>query len=184
MLISPTTFIIFKGAVAIALFAICFYLIKDRLESKKKTVLSILVGVVGFVAVQMVFSKIYIIDSYLTYEEFYLIGSTNQALGNGKTIQISPSKFDKVTIVNRSDFKLILEEIIYTDNANSVYSEGDYEIPAHTSLEVGLPESQITYFFDQNIPDAVEVQGGSSKKQYWLRLESQADNDDSADEYQ
>ena len=184
MLVSPTTFIIFRGAVAIALFAICFYLIKNRLDTNKKTVISILAGVIGFVALQMVFSKIYIIDSYLAYEEFYLLGSTKQSTGNGKTIKVSPSRFDKVTIINKSGFKLILEEIIYTDNANSVYSDGDYEIPAHDFLEVGLPESQITYFFDQNIPDAVEVQGGSSKKQYWLRLESQADNDDSADEYE
>ncbi len=184
MLISPTTYIILKGAVGIILFAACFYLIKDRLESKKKSVLSIVVGVVGFVAMQFAFSKIYVIDRDLIYEEFYLMGSTKQSLGNGKTAQISPDRFDHVTIINKSGFKLVLEEIIYTDNANSMSSDGDYEIRAHSFLEVFLPGNEITYFFNQNIPDAVEVRGGSSKTQYWLRLESQADNDDSADEYE
>jgi hypothetical protein len=184
MLLSPTTYIILKGFAGILLFAISFYLIKDRLESKKKAVVSIVAGAVGFVAIQFAFSKVYIIDKDLIYEESYLMGSTKQSLGNGKTAKISPSNFQQVSVINQSRFKLILEEIIYTDNANSVSSKGDYEIPPHAALEVNLPNNEITYFFDQNIPDAVEVQGGNSKRQYWLRLESQADNDDSMEEYE
>ncbi|WP_343636699.1 hypothetical protein [Fluviicola sp.] len=174
MLISTTAFLIFKFAAGIALFAICFYLIKQHLEQKKKTVISILAGVIGFSAVQLTCSKVYIIDRDLIYEEYYLMGSTKQALGNGKTISVSPNRFDDVTIINKSEFKLILEEVIYTDNANSVHADGDYEIAPHSAFEVFLPGNEITYFFEQNIPDAIEVRNGSSKTQYWLRLESQS----------
>ena len=184
MLISPTTFLIIRCLAGIILFALCFYLIKERLESQKKAVIGIVVGVVGFVAVQFAFSKIYLIDKDLIYEECYLMGSTKQQMGNGKTISISPSRFDKVTVINKSEFKLILEEIIYADNAYNANSNGDYEIQPFSAMEVFLPTGEITYFFEQNIPDAVEVRGESSKTQYWLRLESQADNDDSVDEYE
>lgn len=143
MLISPTTFFILRGLAGILLFAGCFYLIKERLESKKKAVLSIVVGVVGFMAVQFTFSKIYLIDKDLLYEEFYLMGSTKQLMGNGKTTTISQNSFNLVKVVNKSDFKLILEEIIYTDNANSVSLNGDYEIPPHDYLEVFLPGNLI-----------------------------------------
>ena len=184
MLVSPTTFIILKGLAGIILFAVCFYLIKQRLDSNKKIVVSIVAGLIGFSAMQFAFSKVYTIDYDLVYKEFYLLGSTKQALGNGKTAKISPSNFQQVNVINKSRFKLILEEIIYTDNSNGVSSKGDYEIPAHAFLEVHLPDNEITYFFDQNIPDAVQVSGSNSKRQYWLRLESQAENDDSADEYE
>ncbi len=178
MLISPTTFLIFKGVTGILLFAVCFYLIKQRLEPKKKTVISIVAGVVGFVSVQFAFSKIYIVEKDLLYEEFYLMGSTKQTLGNGKTISISPSRFDRIIVLNKSAFKLILEEIIYADKASSVSSHGDYEITPYSALEVFLPSSEITYFFEDNIPDAVEFRGGSSKTQYWLRLESESENNE------
>lgn len=183
MLLSPTTFLILKGAVGIALFALCFYLIKQRLEQKKKTVVSIIAGIIGFSAIQFTCSKIYIIESDLIYEECYLMGSTKQEMGNGKTISISPSRFDRVTIVNKSEFKLVLEEIIYTDNANSVSSDGDHEVAPHSSSEVFLPGNEISYFFEQNIPDAIEVRNGSSKTQYWLRLESQAGDNEPMDDF-
>jgi hypothetical protein len=178
MLISPTTFLIFKGAVGIALFAICFYLIKQRLEQKKKTIISIVAGVIGFSAMQFSCSKVYIIERDLMYEEYYLMGRTKQEMGNGKTISISPSRFDRVTIVNKSEFKLVLEEIIYTDHVNNVRSDGDHEVAPHSSFEVFLPNNEITYFFEQNIPDAIEVRNGSAKTQYWLRLESQVDDNE------
>ena len=184
MLISPTTFLIFKGAVGIALFASCFYLIKQRLEQKKKTVISIIAGIIGFSAMQFSCSKVYLIEWTLMYEEYYLMGRTKQEMANGKTISISPGRFDRITIVNKSEFKLVLEEIIYTDNVNSVHSDGDHEVAPYSSFEVFLPNNEITYFFEQNIPDALEVRGRSSETKYWLRLESQADNDDSADEYE
>lgn len=184
MLISPTTFLILKGIAAIVLFAGCFYLIKQRLEQKTKTVISIIAGIIGFSAVQFTCSKIYLIERDLMYEECYLIGSTNQEMGNGKTISISPSRFDRVTVVNKSEFKLVLEEIIYTDNANSVHSDGDHEVAPHSSFEVFLPNNEITYFFEQNIPDAIEVRNGSSKTQYWLRLESQAGNNEPIDDFE
>lgn len=173
MLISPTTFLIIKGATGIILFALCFYLIKQRLESKKKTVISIIVGVVGFVAVQFAFSKVYIVERDLLYKEFYLMGSTKQVLDTGKSITVSPSRFDRINVVNKSEFKLLLEEIIYADNASSVSSNGDYEIAPYSALEIFLPNSEITYFFEDNIPDAVEVRGRSSENKYWLRLENQ-----------
>ncbi len=182
MLISPTTFLIIKGAAGILLFALCFYLIKQRLESKKKTVISMVVGVVGFVAVQFAFSKIYLVERDLLYEEFYLLGSTKQLMDNGKTITISPSRFDRVNVINKSEFKLILEEIIYTDDATSVSANGDHEVAPYSALEVFLPNSEITYFFEDNIPDAVEVRGGSSKTQYWLRLESEEENNETMEE--
>ncbi|WP_341903269.1 hypothetical protein [Fluviicola taffensis] len=178
MLLSPTTFDIIRFGTGIILFAGCFYLIKQRLESKKKTVISIIAGIIGFSAVQFTCSKIYLIDKDLVYEQFYLIGSTKQQLGNGKTISVSSSRWDRANIVNKSEFKLILEEIIYTDNVNNVSANGDYEIVPYSSLEVFLPTNEITYFFEDNIPDAVEVRGESSKKQYWLRLESEAGNNE------
>lgn len=184
MLISPTTFLILKGLAGILLFALCFYLIKQRLEQKIKTVLSIVAGVIGFSAVQFTCSKIYIIDRDLIYEECYLIGSTKQEMGNGKTISISPKRFDYVTVVNKSEFKLVLEEIIYTDNITNVSSDGDHELAPHSSFEVFLPNNEITYFFEQNIPDAIEVRNGSSKTQYWLRLESQAEDNEPLDEFE
>lgn len=182
MLISPTTFLIFKGAVGIALFASCFYLIKERLEQKKKTIISIVAGIVGFSAMQFSCSKVYIVERDLMYEEYYLMGNTKQEMGNGKTISISPSRFDRVTIVNKSEFKLILEEIFYADNSNSVSANGDYEIAPYSAKEVFLPSPEITYFFEQNIPDAIEVRNGSSKTQYWLRLESQANDNETMEE--
>lgn len=174
MILSTTAFFILKITAGIALFALCFYLIKQRLEQKKKTAVSILAGVIGFSAVQLTGSKVYLIDSDLIYEECYLMGSSKQEMGNGKTISVSPSRFDNVTIINKSRFKLVLEEIIYTDNVNSAHSDGDYEVAPHSTLEVFLPHNEITYFFEQNIPDAIEVRNGSSKTQYWLRLESQS----------
>lgn len=106
------------------------------------------------------------------------MGSTKQQLSNGKTILVSPTRFDHITVINKSEFKLILEEIIYADNSSTVNSNGDYEIAPNSVLEVFLPTSEITYFFEQNIPDAVEVRGRSSETKYWLRLESEAENDD------
>ncbi len=182
MLISPTTFLIFKGAVGIALFASCFYLIKQRLEQKKKTVISIIAGVIGFSAMQFSCSKVYMVERDLMYEEYYLMGRTKQEMGNGKTITISPGRFDRVTIINKSEFKLVLEEIIYTDHANSVHSDGDHEVSPHSSFEVFLPGNEITYFFEQNIPDALEVRGRSSETKYWLRLESQANDNETIGE--
>jgi hypothetical protein len=182
MLISPTTFLIFKGAVGIALFASCFYLIKQRLEQKKKTVISIIAGIIGFSAMQFSASKVYLIERDLMYEEYYLMGRTKQEMGNGKTITISPSRFDKVNIVNKSEFKLILEEIIYADNSNSVSANGDYEIAPYSAKEVFLPSPEITYFFEDNIPDALEVRGRSSETKYWLRLESQANDNETMEE--
>lgn len=182
MLISPTTFLILKGIAGIALFAGCFYLIKQRLDQQKKTVISILAGVISFSAVQFTCSKVYIVERDLMYEECYLMGSTKQEMGNGKTISISPGRFDHVTVINKSEFKLVLEEIIYTDNANSVHSDGDHEVAPHSSFEVFLPSNEITYFFEQNIPDAIEVRNGSSKTQYWLRLESQANDNETMEE--
>jgi len=182
MLISPATFLIFKSLAGIILFAVCFYLIKQRFETRKKTVISIIAGIIGFSAVQFICSKVYIVDYNLIYEEYYLIGSTKQTLGNGKTISISPSRFDRVIVLNKSAFKLILEEIVYADKASSISSNGDYKIAPYSALEVFLPSSEITYFFEDNIPDAVEVRGESSKTQYWLRLESEAGNDETMDE--
>lgn len=181
MLISPTTFFIFRVIAGIILFAGCFYLIKEHLESTKKTVISIIAGVIGFTVIQFAFSKVYVIDSDLLYAESYLFGTMKQQMGNGKNTTFSAGNFNKVKVINTSEFKLVLEEITYTNNANSVSSNGDYVILPHASVEVFLPGNEISYFFNQNIPDAVEAHG-SSKTQYWLRLESQAGDNEPMDD--
>lgn len=133
MVVSPTTFLIIKAVAGIVLFVFCFYLIKQRLEQKKKTVISIIAGVIGFSAVQFTCSKVYIIERDLIYEEYYLMGNTKQEIGNGKMITISPSRFDRINIINKSEFKLILEEVIYANSNSHVNANGDYEIASYSA---------------------------------------------------
>lgn len=170
MLISNTLYMTVAIGVPVAIaVGLGFYL--HRRFGKYGGVGAILLGAVLWSVSQTFTSRIYIVEDCNNVRDCRMLGSLEYDLSDGTTINV-PYEPRKVVVLNNSDNMLFLEEIKYGE-----YSFGEpedpvyWEIYAHSYETFEITQRQIDFFFDQHIPEEIEVRGSESTFRYWLYCE-------------
>lgn len=151
-------------------FFICFYLLlKNKLKANVVRYGGFALAFLVFIVLKTFCAKVYIIDENFNVLHYKSIGTFTVPMKEG-AVDISGSVgFNKVGIVNQSNKTLRIDEIVYSSNSWTNPSDNYQDIQAYSIKEVFLSRGYIDYFFDDRIPDEIEVRGISSEDtKYWI----------------
>lgn len=125
----------------------------------------LLLGGFGYGAFQSTSAHLYVVVGKRELYDYRTFGTVDYRMTNGKIMTI-PYDPGKVQIINSSDGVMALEEIQYGGYGSG--RDGWYIDPYDTA-SFSLPRTQIDYFFNERIPEEVEVYGfKSAEYKYWL----------------
>lgn len=133
---------------------------------KKKPVgggtLGFFLGTIPTVMLVVLPSKVQIVNGPKSYSTYWAYGKCTYTSQNNKTVQVKSSNL-QTAIINDSKSTVEIEEIVY---GNPFYEP---KIITLKTGEITVLESDISFFFDQKIPDQIDVEFGKFAIEYWLR---------------
>ena len=133
---------------------------------KKKAVaggtLGFFLGTIPVIMLVIFPKKLQVVNGKKTYTTYWAYGSPTYTCQNGKTIKITSTNLETV-IINDYNKTIEIEEIIY---GNPLIE------PQIITLKNGsgvILDKGISYFFDEKIPESIDVEYGKYALEYWLR---------------
>lgn len=133
---------------------------------KKKPVaggtLGFFLGTIPIIMLVVFPKKIQVVNGVKTYTTYWAYGSPTYTCQNSNTIKITSTNLETI-IINDYNRTIEIEEIIY---GNPLIE------PQTTILKYGsgvILDKKISYFFDEKIPESIDVEYGKYAIEYWLR---------------
>jgi hypothetical protein len=120
------------------------------------------IGLIPIVMLAVLPTKAYIVFGEADYSTYWVYGAKSYTLHTGETVEITSSNLES-TVINDSKKRIEIEEV--------VYGNGFYE-PEITQIfkgEMVVFDKDISFFFDDEIPNQIEVEAGKYAIRLWMR---------------
>lgn len=168
MLVTIPLFYVLSMLTGAAGFGTAFFLLRKKVGPGIATLGAIVAGAALYSVFLVTSNRVLVVEESLHVKNYYVFGSFSEQLANGKTIR-GTFRNNRFGVLNRSGKNIVVEEITYkhASNASETTLTGDYLIPAYSYREIFLPQNEITYYFDDTIPEKLQS-GYSSESKYWL----------------
>lgn len=164
MLINSTFYLVVTTAVP-AVLGIGIAWQAWKKQNKRRMLVAILAGGFAWGGFQAMAGRLYIADEVNDVSDYRTLGSVNFAMANGKNV-IIPYSPRKVQVLNNSAGGIVLEEIKY--GSFSPLGPKISFIAPYDTATFDLRRIQIDFFFDDKIPNEIEVYGSQDESRYWL----------------
>jgi hypothetical protein len=139
---------------------------KKKFNNYYGLILAIIVSAVLYPFLDVAAGKMYVVTKEREAEVYRFIGSTEHNVGS--KMQVFEVDHSKVFVINNSDKKLALKEIIYGKTFGGTENKVYYIFP-YTSGGFTLPKQEIEFLFDDEIPEEIEEYGRKGRvSKYWL----------------